>query len=975
MSNTHSENENMGLTHVEFGLGPVLWSQISQDYANLTENLRSLCDQKPVKSLIKKVTIDLYDLVFTKASRGRGGKRRRRGNRLNYDFDTRPSKCIKALLNEAIDQTSVKQNRRKYLKVETVKDFYEGLYGDSSRIRLTREDEVTPTCVISCEQVRAACSKIKKTAAGLDRISYSEVKQAARDEMKLALLTVLFNVWFKFGIPAHVKCARVALLPKGKVQRGIGDYRPVSVTSVVYRTFSRIIFGTLDAQIGDKLHEAQKGFRSGINGLGLNVTALYSAMMHKNTNFESWAMASVDVKKAFDSVSHRAVVTALESLGATSQVINTIKSVLSEVFMYFNVSGRTIRVKMERGVPQGNPLSGLLFNAAIDPIVRAIANTAPLQVGNERIGALCFADDLVLLAENRASIIDKLNITIRRFGEIGLKINFGKSSAIVATPGRRKLNFNHVPLEVEGGSINCLKRCDSEAFKFLGIEFQSSFKLRKSKRQIKCDLARDLERVRRSRLSIKRKILAIKRHVFPRYIYRLILLPVKSFWSRTGGKNRCRLLEECDKLVTNSIAKVLDYETRVGTSRVFNCPMKAGGFGIPLYSLVVRKAKSQLLSHVRQHSPLKHLVEQVFFVDRERDESDLARVLGPNYAIVMRETETVRGQLVKRVSTTLETGATRPIGKTALIGGGPVIISNTFRAQNLTGRRFVRAWKLRLNALPTAANLFRWGQKTSPLCQACRSGKRENIEHILNDRSCQTARLERFWIESHDYMRDRLFNYLSKRAKGTIVLCHELDCRTAKPDLVVVERVKRQVVVVDYCITWETKNGKWVLGERERSKVSKYEAEGPRNAILSALEGKLGIDCAGFAYQVKCLCLGRRGSYSEATASNFRSLSKLISAANEAGQWRDCRYLDLLATDILSKTAGYVAQVVGDGLNTSGQFERITRGRDPTRVRRNDTPLHLDRQARGRCKRTREGERVLRSSRKRTREGVHIRFQ
>ena len=63
-------------------------------------------------------------------------------------------------------------------------------------------------------------------------------------------------------------------------------------------------------------------------------------------------MASVDVKKAFDSVSHRAVVTALESLGATSQVINTIKSVLSEVFMYFNVSGRTVRVKMERGVPQ-----------------------------------------------------------------------------------------------------------------------------------------------------------------------------------------------------------------------------------------------------------------------------------------------------------------------------------------------------------------------------------------------------------------------------------------------------------------------------------------------------------------------------------------------------------------------------------------------------------------------------------------------
>ncbi|NXG81205.1 PO21 protein, partial [Baryphthengus martii] len=57
------------------------------------------------------------------------------------------------------------------------------------------------------------------------------------------------------------------------------------------------------------------------------------------------------------------------------------------------------RIQMRVGVKQGDPMSPLLFNLALDPLLCKLEECGDgLQQGNNTITAMAFADDLVLLS-------------------------------------------------------------------------------------------------------------------------------------------------------------------------------------------------------------------------------------------------------------------------------------------------------------------------------------------------------------------------------------------------------------------------------------------------------------------------------------------------------------------------------------------------------------------------------------------------
>ena len=68
-------------------------------------------------------------------------------------------------------------------------------------------------------------------------------------------------------------------------------------------------------------------------------------------------------------------------------------------------------VKLEKGVRQGCVLSPLLFSLYTEELAASIRNTGyRVRIGDSRLGVLIYADDVVLIADEEATLQDMLNV-------------------------------------------------------------------------------------------------------------------------------------------------------------------------------------------------------------------------------------------------------------------------------------------------------------------------------------------------------------------------------------------------------------------------------------------------------------------------------------------------------------------------------------------------------------------------------------
>ena len=136
---------------------------------------------------------------------------------------------------------------------------------------------------------------------------------------------------------------------------------------------------------------------------------------------------AVDFEKAFDSLGHDYLLSVLRLFKFPDKLILLITKFLSLGKSCLRTNGVLFNsFYVERGVRQGDPLSGLLFVIALEPLLCALHNErmsfAP-KIGEFSISHSAFADDLTVFCR-KASKIEIIYSLLRRF-EIasGLKVN------------------------------------------------------------------------------------------------------------------------------------------------------------------------------------------------------------------------------------------------------------------------------------------------------------------------------------------------------------------------------------------------------------------------------------------------------------------------------------------------------------------------------------------------------------------------
>jgi hypothetical protein len=129
----------------------------------------------------------------------------------------------------------------------------------------------------------------------------------------------------------------------------------------------------------------------------------------------------------------------MEQMGIGPIFLSMVRQLYNDIYSKVLVNGfLTVAFKITGSVRQGCGLSPLLFNIAIEPLILSITQSllfrgVPIPGCKAEERAVCFADDLTLLAQNEFSVGVALSLFEVYSKASGAEINVNKTTALAVS--------------------------------------------------------------------------------------------------------------------------------------------------------------------------------------------------------------------------------------------------------------------------------------------------------------------------------------------------------------------------------------------------------------------------------------------------------------------------------------------------------------------------------------------------------------
>ena len=306
------------------------------------------------------------------------------------------------------------------------------------------------------------------------------------------------------------KYATVIPLFKSGDRPKVGNYRPISLLPLPGKLIEKVAHSNLGRFLDDNhvLSERQSGFRKGYSTVSA-VAELTDNLFSAINKGEFSLSVFVDLKKAFDTVSHNILCKKIEKYGIRGEVLSWCKDYLSnrsQQTLANNVKSSVCNVSC--GVPQGSVLGPLFFILYVNDLQQALRG----------VEVQLYADDTVLYASGddlrkvKCSLQANLNRLHKWCQANKLSINPSKTKMMVFGTRHTVKKVKNCHLMLGGKLIQKVS-----TFKYLGFVLDSTL-------NFKPHISEVIKKVMHKRILLS-KIITFLRSEVALSIYKLMILP------------------------------------------------------------------------------------------------------------------------------------------------------------------------------------------------------------------------------------------------------------------------------------------------------------------------------------------------------------------------------------------------------------------------------------------------------------------